>query len=60
MNQFVHIRLYQDAEDRDRRRMALWADSQWLEWVDKSTALGAVISQKNQFMRPAASFKIDR
>ena len=60
VNQFVHIWLYQDARDRNRRRTALWADPEWLAWVDNSTALGAVISQENQFMRPAGLFKIDR
>ena len=60
VNQFVHIWLYQDAGDRDRKRTALWDDPAWLAWVDKSTALGAVISQKNEFMRPAAFFPIER
>ena len=60
VNHFVHIWLYEDTEDRDRRRTALWADAEWLAWVDKSTALGVLVSQENQFMRPVAFFPIER
>ena len=51
-NEYVHIWVYTDAADREARRAALYADLDWLAYLDKSAKLGALVSQTNTLMRP--------
>ncbi len=59
-NQYVHIWLYEDAGDRERKRAALWADQDWIAYTQKSAELGALVAQENKLMRPADFFEIER
>jgi hypothetical protein len=56
VNEYVHIWLYQDAADRERRRTAMWADADWLAYVGQSAKLGALIKQTNKLMKPVDFF----
>jgi hypothetical protein len=55
-NQYVHIWVYEDAGDRERRRAAMWADPDWLAYVQESATLGALEAQENRLMNPVAFF----
>jgi len=55
-NEYVHIWCYQNAADREQRRSALWADPEWLSYVEKSALLGALEQQQNKLMRPVDFF----
>ncbi len=59
-NQYVHIWLYEDAGDRERKRNAMQADPDWIAYTQKSAELGALVSQQNKLMKPADFFKIER
>ena len=49
-NQYIHIWMYENAEDRETRRAAMWADPEWLTYVGKSAELGALEKQENILM----------
>lgn len=57
VNQYIHIWAYQDAGDRERKRVALWEDPDWLAYTKKSAALGALVAQENRLMKPADFFQ---
>jgi hypothetical protein len=52
----VHIWQYKNAGDREERRAKLWQDTEWLDYVAKSTELGALESQQNKLMKPVDFF----
>ena len=41
-NQYVHIWAYENAGDREAKRKNLWADPDWLAYVQESGKLGAL------------------
>lgn len=49
-NQYIHIWQYENAGDREAKRAAMWADPDWLAYVDKSAELGALEKQENILM----------
>ena len=51
-NQYVHIWLYEDAGDREKKRAAMWADPDWIAYTQKSAELGALVAQENKLMVP--------
>jgi len=51
-NEYVHIWIYKDAADRERKRTNLYADTDWLRYIKKSAELGALESQNNKLMIP--------
>ena len=55
-NQYVHIWVYQDAGDRERKRAAMWADPDWVAYTQESAKLGALEAQENRLMNPVAFF----
>ena len=55
LNQIVHMWGYEDMNERDARRTALFKDPQWLAYLDK--ARGYFVSQKTQLLVPAPFFK---
>ena len=59
-NQYVHIWVYENAGDRERKRAAMQADPEWIAYTEESAKLGALVSQENKLMRPVAFFPIDR
>ena len=60
VNQYVHIWLYEDAADRERKRAAMWADPDWIAYTQKSAELGALAAQENKLMRPVDFFQVKR
>jgi NIPSNAP len=52
LNQIVQMWAYQDAQDRDTRRAALWADKKWQQFGD--FALPLIQHQSNQLLKPTA------
>lgn len=54
VNEYVHIWIYESADDRAKKRAAMWQDPEWLDYTKKSKELGALISQNNKLMVPTA------
>lgn len=57
VNSFLHIWVYEDAADRERKRAAMQADPDWATYQAKSAEVAYLISQENRLMSPAAFFK---
>ena len=55
-NEYVHIWCYENAADREQRRAALWADPEWLSYVEKSAQLAALELQHNKLMKSVDFF----
>ena len=53
LNTYVHIWVYEDAGDRERRRAAMQADPDWQAYLRKSAEVGYLIRQENRLMTPA-------
>ena len=60
VNEYVHIWVYENAADREKRRAALWADPEWLAYVAESGKLGMLESQENRLMTQVPFFPIKR
>ena len=57
-NEYIHIWMFEDAGDRERKRAAMWSDPEWLAYTTKSAEFGALDSQQNKLMRPVDFFPI--
>ncbi len=55
-NEYVHIWVYENAGDRERRRAAMQADPDWQDYLKRSAELGALVSQSNKLMVPVDFF----
>ncbi|HUU74204.1 MAG TPA: NIPSNAP family protein [Burkholderiales bacterium] len=55
-NEYVHIWVYENAADREKRRGAMWSDPDWIAYTQESAKLGALISQTNKLMTPVSFF----
>ena len=53
VNSYVHIWVYENAEDRNRKRAAMYADPEWKVYIDKNAETGYLISQESVLMSPA-------
>jgi hypothetical protein len=53
VNSYVHIWVYQDAEDRNRKRASMYADPDWLTYIEKNAEHGYLIKQESKLMSPA-------
>jgi hypothetical protein len=60
VNQYIHIWVYEDAADREKRRAAMWADPEWLAYIEESAKIGALEAQENRLMTPVSFFPIKR
>ena len=49
-NEYLHIWVYENAGDRERRRAAMQADPEWQAYLKESNALGALESQGTRLM----------
>ena len=58
-NEYVHIWVYADAADREKRRTAMQADPDWIAYTQESAKLGALLSQTNKLMRPVDFFPLE-
>ena len=50
VNSYVHIWAYEDADDRARKRAAMWADPDWLAYTKRSAEAGYLIGQENRIL----------
>lgn len=55
-NQYIHIWVYEDAGDRERKRAAMWSDPDWITYTQKSAQLGALKNQENTLWSPVDFF----
>lgn len=55
-NQYVHIWVYEDAGDREKKRAAMQADPGWQAYIAESAKLGALEAQENKLMNPVSFF----
>ena len=55
-NQYVHIWMYENAGDREKKRAAMQADPEWIAYTQESAKLGALVKQENKLMRPVEFF----
>jgi len=60
VNQYIHIWVYENAADREKRRAGMWADQEWLAYVEESAKLGALEAQENRLMTPVPFFPVKR
>ena len=58
MNTYVHIWVYENAADREKRRAAMQADPDWQLFVKKSGEAGNVVEMTTKLMTPAAFMKL--
>jgi hypothetical protein len=56
LNQIIHMWAYDSFEERTRRRALMWADKEWLAYVQ--TVAGLVVKQENQILNPAPFFEL--
>jgi hypothetical protein len=50
LNTYVHIWVYADAADRERRRARLNEDPQWLDYLQRAADAGYITGQRTQLM----------
>ena len=55
-NQYVHIWVYEDAADRERKRAAMLADPEWQAYLAASAEAGWLVRQENKLMVNAPFF----
>lgn len=60
VNTYVHIWVYEDAADRNRRRAALMADPEWQAYIEKNAEAGYLLKQESKLMSPAPFAPIRR
>lgn len=60
VNQYIHIWVYENAGDREKRRAAMWADPEWVAYTQESAKLGALVKQENRLMTPVDFFPLRR
>ena len=58
-NQYVHIWVYKNAGDREKKRNAMWLDPDWIKYTKMSAELGALAHQENKLMRPVDFFEVN-
>jgi hypothetical protein len=52
INQVVHLWAYEDQADRERRRAALWADSEWQAYLKRVGEMGLLLHTENHIVAP--------
>ncbi|MSP46309.1 MAG: NIPSNAP family protein [Xanthobacteraceae bacterium] len=60
VNTYVHIWVSEDANDRNRRREALYKDPEWLTYIAMNAEAGYLIKQESRLMSPAPFAPIKR
>jgi hypothetical protein len=60
VNCYIHIWVYENAADRERKRAAMIADPAWHRWQEMSAQAGYLVKQENRLMSPTAFAPIKR
>ena len=50
-NEYTHIWVYENADDREKKRAQMWLDPDWINYTQESAKLGALESQKNKLVK---------
>ena len=50
-NRYIHIWVYENADDREKKRAQMWLDPDWINYTQESAKLGALESQKNKLVK---------
>src|SRR3981081_4761254 len=53
VNSYVHIWVYEDAADRNRKRAAMMADPEWQSYLEMNAESGYLLTQESKLMSPA-------
>jgi hypothetical protein len=53
LNTLVHLWAYESAGERERKRAAMFADPEWLNYVRQNTEAGLLVEQRTNLMVPA-------
>lgn len=59
-NEYTHIWVYQNADDRERKRAAMWNDPDWISYTQESAKLGALESQENKLLSPVEFYEFKK
>ncbi|WP_430398396.1 NIPSNAP family protein [Ferrovibrio sp.] len=60
LNTYVHIWVYENAGDREKKRAAMLADPEWQAFIAASAAEGNLVAQETKLMNPASFAPIKR
>jgi hypothetical protein len=60
INTYVHVWVFENAGDRERRRAAMQADPEWQAFLKMSAEAGYLIKQENRILVPAPFFELPR
>ena len=58
-NEYTHIWVYKSADDREKKRAAMWADPDWINYTQESAQLGALESQQNKLLKPVDFYQFN-
>ena len=53
LNQIIHMWIYNDLGDREKRRAALYKDDKWIAYLKEQRKHGMIVSQETQILSPA-------
>ena len=56
-NEYTHIWVYKNADDRETKRNSMQSDPEWIEYTNASAKLGALVSQKNKLVKNVDFYK---
>ena len=54
LNQVIHLWGFDSLAERERRREGMMQDPRWAEFMQRSEALGAVMTAENKIIRPVS------
>jgi hypothetical protein len=60
VNSYVHMWVYEDAADRERRRAAMQADPDWIAYAQKAADAGYIVKEETKLLTPASFAPIVR
>ena len=58
VNSYVHVWVYDSAEDRAAKRAAMMADPDWQAYLKMSAEAGYVTAQENKILIPAPFYEM--
>ena len=59
-NEYIHIWVYKNADDREKKRGAMWNDPDWINYTQESAKLGALESQVNKLLNPVDFYEFNK
>ena len=60
INELVHLWVFDDAADRERKRAAMMSDPEWQTYLKLADEAGFLVDQRNSLMVPASFAPIKR